>query len=494
MKEKSRKIALIIMIASLLGLGLIGYQSNREVLNEDYAKLEMQGEPPAMKDAGIQMGRPNDFNMPDKQSSERMPESEMTGRNNVFASDGKKLILIGGCSALFSFSALYFWMSRKNKQFYKIKDKAVIYILGNALLITYMTGGMILFTNRSTSMPNGMREQSNVRDKADLDENHVLDIKNIDLSKYSSDVTIVQGGTYTFSGTFHHSIIVNAKDEDVEIILDQVTIETENTAAIIGLAANKITIVTAENTENKLSDGGNSEYDGCIFSNAELIFEGKGQLIVHGNQKEGEGIATEAKNITINSGILIVTSNDDGINAGGNGATITINGGTIYVDASGDGIDSNKNALINGGQLFVMGSDIGGDAGIDTDEGYEIHGGLVVALGSDMIETPKESSGQKTIAFSLNEKIEKDTIVTLMKDEEIIVSFKASKSFKTLIVSSDLITDGNVSLYKGGSNSGTLEYGIYQSGEYTKGNKIVINNMDTFTVSENVNLFGNRRG
>lgn len=131
---------------------------------------------------------------------------------------------------------------------------------------------------------------------------------------------------------------------------------------------------------------------------------------MNGNQQEGEGIATEAKNITINDGTIIVTSNDDGINAGGDGATITINGGTVYIDAFGDGIDSNKNAVINGGTLFVMGSDIGGDDGIDTDEGYTINGGFVIALGSDMIETPESSSKQKTIAFSFDEKIDKDTL------------------------------------------------------------------------------------
>lgn len=39
----------------------------------------------------------------------------------------------------------------------------------------------------------------------------------------------------------------------------------------------------------------------------------KGKLVVNGNQQESEGIVTEAKNITINDGTIIVTSNDDGI-------------------------------------------------------------------------------------------------------------------------------------------------------------------------------------
>lgn len=271
--------------------------------------------------------------------------------------------------------------------------------------------------------------------------------------------------------------------------MNGVSIQNEKTAAIIGLSASKITIVLEEGTENVLTDGGNSEYDGCIWSASELFFEGNGKLIVNGRQSEGEGIATEAKNITINSGTFVITSNDDGINAGGDGATITINGGLIYIDASGDGIDSNKNAVINGGTLFVMGSDIGGDAGIDTDDGYSINGGLVVALGSDMIEVPESSSKQNALCFTLEEKIQNDTLVTLMRGEEEIISFKSSKSFKTLIISSSELINGDYTLYQGGLNTGTLEYGIYQDGEYTKGNIVKINNKDVFSVTDGVNVF-----
>ncbi len=244
---------------------------------------------------------------------------------------------------------------------------------------------------------------------------------------------------------------------------------------------------------NKLTDGGNSNYDGCIYSNGELIFTGNGTLYVNGEQNEGEGIATEAQNITFNSGTYIVASNDDGINAGGNGATITFNGGTFYINAGGDGIDSNKDAIINGGTIFVIGSDTGGDAGIDTDDGYVINGGIVIALGSDMIEVPMDTSKQKVIAFSLDSVISKDTIITLMKDDEVIVSFEAPKNFKTIIISTDEIDDGEYSLYSGGYNSGTLVNGIYTDGIYTLGNIINVNSNTIFNVSGIINLFGRNR-
>lgn len=373
----------------------------------------------------------------------------------------------------------------------KNKDKLIIYILSSIILFTIFNitsyQGINLLMKKNTT--NEIKE----KDKVTLDESNVVSDKNINLNDYDTDITITEEGTYTLTGSLSHSIIIDAEDKDVNLILNNVNIIATKTAAIIGMNANKITITLADDSENTLSDGGNSSYDGCIFSNAELEFNGNGSLTVNGNQTEGEGIATEAKNITFNGGIYIITSNDDGINAGGDGATITINDGTFYIDASGDGIDSNKNVIINGGTIYVMGSDIGGDSGIDTDDGYAINGGTVVALGSDMIETPISSSKQNTIAFTLDSAIFKDTLVTLTNENgDVIVSFKADKNFKTLIISSSKLVKGTYYLYTGETNSGKLFYGIYQNNKYSNGTKIEINNTSEFTVSKTVNLYGNK--
>lgn len=401
------------------------------------------------------------------------------------------VVLIGTFCTIFSLCIVYLIMSIKNEKFYKIKDKIIIYILSNIVVIGYMLGTITIITNNFI-LNDKKIEQQTTKDKVTLDESNSVAESTIDLNNQSTDVTITKGGTYTFSGSFKHSIIVDAENENVEIVLNGVNITTENTATIIGLNANKITITLNENTTNVLTDGGNSVYDGCIYSNAELIFNGNGTLIVNGNQNDGEGIATEAKSITFNSGTYKITSIDDGINAGGDGATITINDGTFYIDASGDGIDSNKDAIINGGIIFVMGSDVGGDSGIDTDDGYTINGGFVVALGSDMIETPNNISKQNTLAFTLDNTISKDTIVTLMKDEEVIVSFKATKNFKTIIISTEYLTNENYTLYTGGSNTGVLSNGIYKGGTYTKGNIVSVNNYESFSINKTVNTYGTK--
>lgn len=471
MKEKIKKIILIVvMLVSLAGIFLTVMIAKNNITNGDD-----RNSPPQMTEMS---------------DSNRM---EVAPRNrNVIKLETGYVVVIGLFSGTFSLSLLYLLMSIKNQKFYKNKDKLIVYILGNVVIIGTMLSLTTLITNNLilNNKNNPNVEETTEKDKVTLDESNSVTGSNIDLSKENTDVTITKGGTYTFNGEFTHSIIVDAKDEEVELVLNDVTINTENTATIIGLEASKITITLNDNTTNTLSDGGNSEYDGCIFSNAELVFEGNGALVVNGNQNDGEGIATEAKNITFNGGTYRITSVDDGINAGGDGATITINDGTFYIDASGDGIDSNKNAIINGGRIFVMGSDVGGDSGIDTDDGYVINGGFVVALGSDMIETPDDDSKQNTLAFTLDSTISKDTIVTLMKDDEVIVSFSASKSFKTIIISTDNLEDGSYTLYEGGSNTGDLVLGIYQNCTYTKGNKISVNNNDSFTVNKIINTYG----
>mgnify|MGYP004559732351 CR=1 FL=1 len=482
-------VLLILLLAS--SFFTINYIKNHENFN-DFNKSMKEESPPNMTNDESNSGEPPE--RPSNDTENKQPTNVHTNNSNL-----KTIyyVILTLESLAISLTVIYLITSNFNKkgikEVFKTGDKITIFILSNILLTGILTVSSVAMVNYHDASSNEFKEQVTTKDEVNLDKNTVVEEGDIDLNQYDSDITITKGGTYTFSGNLKHSIVVNADKEDVEIVLNGVTIETESTATIVGLAANKITIITAERTENILSDGGNSSYDGCIFSNAELVFEGKGKLIVNGNQNEGEGIATEAQNITINSGTIIITSNDDGVNAGGDGATITINGGTIYIDASGDGIDSNKDAVINGGTLFVMGSDTGGDSGIDTDDGFVINGGLVVALGTDMIETPEDNSKQTTIAFSLNEKIDKDTLVTLMKDDEVVISFEATKSFKTIIISSNTLTNGDYALYKGGKNTGTLEYGIYKNGEYTKGDSIKVNNLEVFTISKTINTFGSTR-
>lgn len=327
-----------------------------------------------------------------------------------------------------------------------------IAVLGILLVVSCIyTSSIINSANPRNMVPmgNGMMpsEENTEKDtKADdVEQGESINKKDINLNEYTTNVTITESGEYTVNGEFEHTLLINAK-EDVTLILNGVTIKNNTTAAIANIGTGTLTIKVKET--NTLSDGGSSEYDACIYSLGPLVIEGDGTLNIYGNQEEGEGIATETNNITINGGNINIECADDGLNAGGDGGTITVNDGNIYIKASGDGIDSNKNLVINGGILYTMGSSLGGDAGIDTDGGFEINGGDVIALGSDMLESPKNTSKQKSICFNLTERIESGTNV-LVKDSRgnEVVSFVAKETFKTLIVSNEEIVKETYSIY-----------------------------------------------
>ena len=262
----------------------------------------------------------------------------------------------------------------------------------------------------------------------DVDAGQTVNSTEINLSEYESNLTITEAGTYTLSGSFKNSVVVNATGE-VTLILNGVNIESTMTAAIANGSTNPLTIVLADNTVNNLSDGGSSEYDGCIFSYGKLTIEGNGTLNVNGKQEDGEGIATKSCDLIINSGIINVTSQDDGLNAGGSGGSIIINGGNVY----------------------TMGSSQGGDAGIDTDEGFVFNGGEVIALGSDMLEKPEATSKQQSACFELSAKISSGSKIEVKNASgDIIESFEAKEDFKTLIISNSKVTGETLYLYVNG--------------------------------------------
>jgi len=106
-----------------------------------------------------------------------------------------------------------------------------------------------------------------------------------------------------------------------------------------------------------------------------------------------------------------------------------------------------------------------------------------------MIEVPKSSSKQNTLALTLDNSINKNTLVTLMKENEEIISFIAPKNFKTIIISTSNLINGTYYLYQNGSTTSTEYLGIYTKGNITLGNKITIDNNDTFKVSKIINEY-----
>jgi len=212
----------------------------------------------------------------------------------------------------------------------------------------------------------------------------------------------------------------------------------------------------------------------------------------------------ESTSITINGGtIRIAGARDDGINAAGgvdrsaiNGrigqnrfmmaegyGEITITGGYIFVNAEGDGIDSNGDITMTGGTVIVHGPTSNGNAALDYNRSFIIEGGLLVAAGSaGMAMAPDANSNQKSLVITFNTSFPAQEIVHIADSDDLepIITFKSSKAFQSLVVSSELLqADKQYVVYRGGSHTGTEVDGLFIDGNYTPGIQIGTTKINT---------------
>jgi len=241
-------------------------------------------------------------------------------------------------------------------------------------------------------------------------------------------VTITKKGVYELSGSLSDGqIIVDADGAEVELILNNVSISNDSSAAIYVKQAETVYITLEENTVNKLSTIGEYEaidendIDAVIFSKDDLIITGSGSLTVDNDYGHGivgkddltivsgtyeitcaEDALSGNDSITVESGTYTINSGDDAIHSdletvinggtiniesceeGIEGATVTINGGDINITASDDGINAASDdataetyIAINGGNLIVESS---GD-GIDANGALYVTGGNTIVYG-----------------------------------------------------------------------------------------------------------------
>lgn len=201
-------------------------------------------------------------------------------------------------------------------------------------------------------------------------------------------VTITEGGTYEISGTLEDGqICVKAPDEDVTLILKNVSVTSSSGSPFVILKANSVTLSLPDGTESTLTDSeaydSGEDTDACLSSKADLTIEGTGTLTVNANYKNG---ITGKDTLTIRDSTLSVTAANHGITGKD---SLTAENASLTVQSGGDAIRSTNNE--DGALGFILLTDCtldltAAEDGVQAETVLTIDGGsyaIITAGGSD---------------------------------------------------------------------------------------------------------------
>ena len=201
-------------------------------------------------------------------------------------------------------------------------------------------------------------------------------------------VTISASGEYVISGECSDGrIIVDAdKDAEIQLIFKGVKLSCSDNAPVLIRNADKVIITLEGGTDNVLTDG--SEYslgddentDGCIFSKADLTFNGSGSLTVNGNYKHG---IVSKDDLIIADGNITITSEKTALEGKD---CVKISGGKTVLNAGSNGIRSTNDDDEEKGYVSISGGDISiecGSIAVSAVTYISAEGGSINAVCSD---------------------------------------------------------------------------------------------------------------
>ena len=196
------------------------------------------------------------------------------------------------------------------------------------------------------------------------------------------DLTITHAGVYVLTGNYTDKMIVvdAAKEDKVQIVLENAVLSNKNGPAVYIRSADKVFLTAADGTENTISDGsgytlsdGETTLDAAVFSKEDLTVNGSGKLTVTGNTKHAivskDDLVITAKNLTVTAvnsclygkdsvkvsdAVVLAAAGTDGIHSD---EFVVITGGTVSLKAS-EGIEA-AYILITGGEIGIQASDDG---------------------------------------------------------------------------------------------------------------------------------------
>ena len=234
-------------------------------------------------------------------------------------------------------------------------------------------------------------------------------------------LTISTGGAYRLSGSLPDGqVVVDTGEEkqDVQLILDGVSLRCAGDAALHIRRAGDTDIYTMPDTESRLVSGAERELvadpnasGAALYAEDDIDFHGPGGLIVEGYLNNGIGCKNDIdirggtctilaannglkgnESVEISGGYVAITCGNDGIKTSNaekaDKGSIQITGGSIVVQAGDQGLCAEKDIRITGGRLEVWAEADGLKAGTKSAPGkVEISGGdSQIVSGNDAID------------------------------------------------------------------------------------------------------------
>lgn len=180
-----------------------------------------------------------------------------------------------------------------------------------------------------------------------------IEIKGQGISIYQQTVTIESGGKYVISGsTQQGQLIVDAKNQNVELILDHLSLTSSTSSPIYIKNASVVTITLPQDTSNTLSYLNQTNNGAAIQSEADVVLQGLGQLMITSHHHA----ITSNKTLMMNGGVYKIQADLNGIQAK---EALTIIDGEFDIDSkkacmTSIGKEKKEGQLVISQGIFVL--------------------------------------------------------------------------------------------------------------------------------------------
>lgn len=167
---------------------------------------------------------------------------------------------------------------------------------------------------------------------------------------------ITTGGQFHLVSELNGTLVIDAKEQNVHLFLDNATITSKSGPAIYCKDAGKLVITLMPDTKNIISELGDhnadEEAEACIYSECDITINGTGELAVNGYYKD----AIRSKDVVkILDGVYNIKCKRTGIH-GNDGVLVT--GGRIAISSEKNGLKTANSGTEGRGDMIVSGGEL----------------------------------------------------------------------------------------------------------------------------------------